>query len=66
MVDARSRQARAAISNAKRCSLAALRLAAPSYGSIFGQKSELVVCNALAQAELEHGLPCAAAVQRLD
>ena len=46
-------QTRAAIANAKRCSLAALRHAAPSYGSIFGQKSELAVCNALAQAELE-------------
>ena len=32
---------RAAISAAKRCSLAALRLAAPSYASIFGQNSEL-------------------------
>ena len=40
-------------SNAKRSSLAALRLAAPSYASIFGQISELAVCNTLAQTELE-------------
>ena len=46
-------QTRAAIANAKRCSLAALRHAAPNYGSIFGQKSELAVCNTLAQPELE-------------
>ncbi len=59
-------QTRAAIANAKRCSLAALRHAAPNYGSIFGQKSELAVCNTLAQPELELRLPCAAAVQRLD
>ena len=57
-------QTRAAISVAKRCSLAALRLAAPRYGSIFGQISELAVCNALAQAELERATDLWAAVQR--
>ena len=46
-------QTRAAIPVAKRHSLAALRLAAPSYASIFGQKSELAVCKTLAQTELE-------------
>ena len=35
-------------SNAKRISLAALRHAAPSYGSIFGQNLELAVCKTLA------------------
>ena len=49
-------------SNAKRSSLAALRLAAPSYASIFGQISELAVCNTLAQSSSLR-LPCAAAVQ---
>ena len=39
-------------SNAKRSSLAALRLAAPSYASIFGQISELAVCNTLAPIAL--------------
>ena len=58
-------QTRAAISVAKRCSLAALRLAAPSYRSIFGQKSELAVCKTLAQQSSSFAIALAAAVQRL-
>jgi len=58
-------QTRAAISVAKRCSLAALRLAAPSYGSIFGPKSELAASNTLALPELEPRRQIRAAVQRL-
>jgi hypothetical protein len=46
-------QTRAAISVAKRCSLAALRHAAPSYGSIFGQKSELAHVKTLEKTKLE-------------
>ena len=46
-------QTRAAIANAKRCSLAALRHAAPNYGSIFGQKSELAYVKTLEKTKLE-------------
>ena len=40
-------------SNAKRMSRAALRHAAPSYGSIFGQKSELAHVKTLEKTKLE-------------
>ena len=54
---ARSLSDQGSDSNAKRISLAALRHAARSYGSIFGQKPELAVCNALAQAESSSARP---------